>query len=583
MNALRAKTLGLAAAAALLFCAGGVSAMVSPAQRLADYRAEIALGDPEASAAFLADAEALTLAAAAPDGEALRAEAEAVKDLRDLLSLPWDDAKANKLSEALAVRVAAGRPLCAVGAGPEPEKVLAWVDRYRKDYPQGKRKALEKAVRKWDVIFGTATSVQNMEWGQATWMNGSDVNLTRANWEKMTLAKRNAVLLKLALQDETFLPYSDKAAELRRDQDSCKADISAAREKLSPAQQAELDRLATLKGLSPEQRLNEQLSKLGEFFDNGSVNVDPELRARITAARGSAPAEVLRPEQMSVLAGMLGTAIPKELAGTKAGDRALASGPLRVEVRSCGSGYSAYDPATGRIALDSETIQQFMRMKGYTADSVMRSPEQVAEIAKYMSPAVVYESAHKAQADRAAGRYKPHVQEDEVEAMSLEALYTNEKLASDASFKSLLDSGRDYSSYASKRLALATRYSKTGAKGFSATVRQLYASGLPSLDGAAAQARAAIAAELSRRASLPAAETAEIDANGLTLQEALEMSPDELAGSARDVRTPVLLKLQRDLADMDFYRGGYKAAEEETRGALTAAKTGPAPSAPPAL
>lgn len=570
-------------AAALTFWAAPAAA-ATPVERLAAYGRALEQGDPEAAAALLADEPVLALAATTRDGEAIRAKAEAVKDLRDLLALPWDEARANNLSESLAVRVDAGRPLLGAGVGPEPEDVLAWVARYRKDYPESKKRTLEKAVRKWEVVFGTVTSVQNMEWGHASWMGGKDVNLTRENWLTMTLAKRNAVLYKLAMQDDAFLGYSEQAARTKKNEDVYSADIAAARAKLSPAQQLELDRLGALSGIPREQRVQEQLAKLGEFFDGGSVAVDPDLRARITAARGAAPREVLRPEQLQLLGGMITSALPKELSGSRAGDRALASGPLTVEVRSCGGNYSAYDPATGRIALDSETIQQFMRMKGYTADSVLRTPAQVAEIARYMSPAVVYESAHRAQAARNAGRYMPRVQEDEIEAMSLEGLFMNEKFARDASFRELFTGARDYSSYADKRVAVATRYAKTGAKGFATTVRQLYASGLPSLDGAAAQVRVAIAAELTRREGLPAAERGEIDAAGLTLEQAMEMSPEELAGSAADVRTSALLKLQRDLGDMGFYRSGYRAAEEETRGALTGAKPKPAKgSAPPAL
>ncbi len=570
-------------AAAVALCAAPAAA-ATPAERLVAYGRALEQGDPEAASALLADEPVLALASTTRDGEAIRAKAEAVKDLRDLLALPWDEARANNLSESLAVRVDAGRPLVAAGVGPEPEKVLAWVERYRKDYPESKKKVLEKAVRKWEVVFGTAAPTQNMEWGSASWMSGRDVNLTRENWLGMTIAKRNAVLHKLAMQDNTFLPYSEQASKFRKDEDAYSADIAAARAKLSPAQQLELDRLGALSGIPREQRVQEQLALLGQFFDGGSVAVDPELRARITAARGAAPNEVLRPEQLQLLGGMLTSALPKELAGSRAGDRALASGPLNVEVRSCGGKYSAYDPATGRIALDAQTIQQFMRMKGYTADSVLRDPAQVAEIARYMSPAVVYESAHRAQAARNAGRYMPRVQEDEIEAMSLEGLFMSEKFAADPAFRQLFSGARDYSSYADKRVAVATRYAKTGAKGFATTVRQLYASGLPSLDGAAAQVRSAVAAELTRRESLTAAERGEIDAAGLTLEQALEMSPEELAGAACDVRTSALQRIQRDLSDMNFYRSGYRAAEEETRGALTGAKPKPAKgSAPPAL
>ena len=260
-------------AAAFALCAAPAAA-ASPAERLAAYGRALEQGDPSASSAFLADEQALVLAAASREGEAVRAKAEAVKDLRDLLALPWDEARANNLSDALAVRVDAGKPLLSAGVGPEPEKVLEWVARYRKDYPASKRKTLERAVRKWEVVFGTASAVQNMEWGHATWMSGSDVNLTRENWLRMTLAKRNAVLAKLAAQDDAFLQYSEQAAKAKKKEDSYSADIAAARAKLTPAQQAELDRLGALSGMPREQRVQEQLAKLGEFFDGGSVAGD---------------------------------------------------------------------------------------------------------------------------------------------------------------------------------------------------------------------------------------------------------------------------------------------------------------------
>ena len=95
-----------------------------------------------------------------------------------------------------------------------------------------------------------------------------------------------------------------------------------------------------------------------------------------------------------------------------------------------------------------------MRMKGYTADSMMKNKDQLAEVAKYMSPMVVYESAHQSQAiwAKKSGAYKPHMQEDEIEAMSLEGLYSSEKMTKDPAFKDIMDKSRDFSSYATKRV-----------------------------------------------------------------------------------------------------------------------------------
>jgi hypothetical protein len=131
------------------------------------------------------------------------------------------------------------------------------------------------------------------------------------------------------------------------------------------------------------------------------------------------------------------------------------------------------------VVLDSETIQQYMRIKGYTASSVMGNQEQLSEIAKYMSPAVVYEAAHKSQADWAASRgvYMPRTQENEIEAMALEGLFTTEKMRKDPEFGRIMTSSRDFSTYASKRLDVGTEFEMNGSKKFANTVRQRYYAG----------------------------------------------------------------------------------------------------------
>lgn len=578
MNFPAAKTLRLAAIAAGLLFFGLNAGAQQAADRLARYEAAISSGNPAAALAFLQDGEARGLAEKDQQkGAILTAEAEALKDLKDLLAMPWNDSEVNKLNQSLAIRIDIDKPLTKVGIGPEPEKLLTWLGKYNPAYPAGKKAAVVKAIRQWDVVFGTMTDTRGMDWAQATQRYGQGVNLTKANWAAMTLRERNTVLNQLMETEPSFLGYNDEKLVSMKDQVALMKTVTDVKNSgvLSPAQ------LGQLAGKS----YADQVYLLGSFFDNSNIAVGADIRSRIHAARDSMPKEVLPAQQRDLLGGMLTTAVTKELTGTTAGDRALAAGPLKIEVRPCDGSYSKYDPATGAIVLDSETIQQYMRMKGYTSDSVMKSREQVAEIAKYMSPSVVYEAAHKMQADWAKqqGVYKPHVQEDEVEAMSLEGVYTNEKLAKDPAFKEIMDSSRKFSSYASKKSEIATKYKSSGAKGFSQSVRKLYFSGLPSLDGAAAQVRSAITEELARRAALPAAEKAELDASGLTLGDALEMSPDELAGSVQEVRTAALVKIGRDLQDMAAYRGRYDASEKATRGALTAAAPAGKKSAPPAL
>lgn len=572
MKTSAAKTLRLAAiAASLLFCGLAAGAQESPAARkLAFYEAAISSGDPAAASAYLRDDAARSLAEADPgNAEKLLGEAEALRDLKNLMNMPWDDASANKLSQALSIRIDVDKPLCRVGVGPEPEKLLAWLGKYAPSYPAAKLSAADKAIRKWDVVFGTVTFME-MKWSDP----GPRVRVYRDKWAAMTIRERNAVLENLINNGSSdswkYLKYDDAASAGSRKNFAVGIAVAQIRNSgaLSQSQMAQLD------GKS----LSDQIYLLGNMFDNSNIRVSPDLKAKINAARSSLPQEVLPAQQRQLLGGMLNTAVARELSGTKAGDRALAAFPggLRINVAPVAGAYSGYDPGTGAITLDSETIQQYMRMKGYTADSLMRNQAQVAEIAKYMSPAVVYEAAHKMQADWASqrGLYGPRVQENEIEAMSLEGLYNNEKLARDPEFGNIMDGSRDFSSYASKQVEIATEYKRDRSKDFAVTVRQRYTSGMPSQGSASAEVLSAVTDELARRSSMPAADRASLDSTGLTTQDALAMSPAELAGSVQEMQTSALLKIQSDLSRPEVYRDRYNSSLKQDSDDMKALESG---------
>ncbi len=570
----------LAAAAAGLFLCAPARALPTAPERLAIYTTAISSADPAAASAFLSDGEARTLAEAGPDnGAALKAKAEALKDLKNLLAMPWDEAKANNLSQALSIRIDVDRPLIRLGVGPAPEKLLFWIDKYQPSYPAGKKEVIKKAIRQWEVVFGTMTELRKMSWGQAN-ITSFGTTITKANWEGWTIRERNATIAMLTKKDPSFLIYDDVALA------SAKGDLGllTAVTRAQGSGALSESQLAQLRGKS----FQDQAYLLGSFFDGSNIAVDEDIKSKINAARATLPKEVLSTERRKLLGDMLGSAMTKELAGTEAGDRVLAfyGGQVKIAIKPCDGAYSRYDAATGTIILDSETIQQYMRMNGYNAGTVLQE-RQLAEIAKYMSPAVVYEAAHGMQAAWAKkqGVYTPHVQEDEIEAMSLEGLYTTEKMGKDPGYARILTSSRDFSSYASKKLEIGTEYGMGGSKQFATTVRQRYFSGLPSLDAAAAHVLSAVSAELAFRASLPANYQSAINSTGLGLEDALAMAPDELAGSVREIQTSVLAKIQGDLSRLGVYRSRYSSSDREDRKALKEMETGAAPKtgAPPAL
>ncbi|MDD2805160.1 MAG: hypothetical protein PHV33_06365 [Elusimicrobiales bacterium] len=567
MNKGAAKLLRLAAIAAALACAAAPAgaagrAQGEPEERLAAYVVGISSADPSAAAALLRDGEARELLDARSDAAAVLGRAEALKDLKDLLAMPWDAARVNQLNQALTIRIDADKPLARLGVGPEPEKLLTWLGRFAPTYPATKKAVVRKAIREWEIVFGTMTDTRYMTWGQARADRGRGVNITKEAWERMVLRERNAVLERLISADPNFLVYNDERLAAARQNAALGVDVRALIASLPPDQQSQL----------AGKPFGDQLYLLGNMFDNSTITANPDLKARINSARSSLPQEVLQSQHRQVLGTMLNTAVAAELRGTQAGDRALAAFPggLRITVAPVEGGYSRYDAATGTVVLDSETIQQYMRMKGYNSTTVMSNPAQLAEMAKYMSPAVVYEAAHKSQADwaRTQGIYLPRTQENEIEAMSLEGLYTTEKMRRDPEYARILTSSRDSSTYATKRMDVGTEFGSSGSKRFATTVRQRYFSGLPSLDAAASQVLGSVSEELERRAALPAPEQAALRDGGLNLQDTLEMSPEELSGSVGEIQTPVLAKIQGDLARLGVYRSHYNASDRQNSAGL---------------
>ncbi|MFA6435337.1 MAG: hypothetical protein WCW52_11650 [Elusimicrobiales bacterium] len=542
--------------------------------RLIKYEALMLRGDPGAADELLAD-QPLMAALAETDlrrAASLKAKAEALKDLNELLSMPWDSATVNKLSQALALRIDAGSPLAGAGVGPEPEKLFVWLARYQPGYPAEKTEVVKKAVRQWELVFDTETETLDIAWDQA---EGTEcVKISKTEWLTWTIKERNAVVSKILERNKMFLNYNDAAlATMTNDISTSKAaDKIIASGALSPEQAARLSGM----------RLPDQIYLLGGMFDGIKAAIAPDLKIRINANRNSLPKELLPAGRRAVLASMLNTAVSKELAGTRAGEEILAfysrHPKMNLSVRPCDTGYSGYDPATGTILLDSETIQQFMRMNGYTADSLVTSAEQLRATAKYVSPLVVYQAAHQMRDSWAKkkGLYNPAVQESEIEAMSLEALYTLEKLKKDREFRELLANAREFSDYAAKRVELAGEFMASGSKKFSSTVRQRYCPGLPSLNAAAAQILEAVTKELGRRAALTPKARRENESSALNLEEALEMTPEELSGSAGEVGTAVLEKLRKDLMQLRAYEAGYEATDSAVRAALKNGLAGPA-------
>lgn len=575
-RALRRITAAFLAAAAACVPAYALGLSEADSALLKSYETSLAAADPAAAAAFLGDAGfAERLKEADPRKAAdLTAKARGLKDLKDLLSKPWRDDQELELSQALALRVDLDTPLSLVGVGPEPEKVPAWMARYG-GYTDGRTAQVKGAIRQYETVKSV------FEYGEAP---------SEQVWARYTLRERNGLLaakasgkLERMINNETrtgkefqeqvradeLFRYLDPAGRARYQRYLTQLSVAeTAKAGLSPGQ---------LEGIK-DQPIEQQMYLLGAMFDGSESRPrDPAERRterRVDGARQSMPGETLSYENNRILTEMLRNALPGELKGTAAGNRVLAfykGGKPQLAIESCRGCYAKYEPSTGRIVLDSDMIQQYLRVNDIRTEDLLQSKEKVDALAEYISPIVVHEASHQMQHARSAGAgtYDPYVQEDEIESNSFEASYTAEKLKKDAHFRRLFAGMRGVSTYADQRLKLAQRFNRNP-DDFGELVRRQYYYGLPSYDAASSQVLAAVSGELERRKTLDAAELDEIESGSVPLQDAMGMTAAEVTGSVTRLSGEALAKIQSDLMSGAGGEGeavGYEELLKEGRSA----------------
>ena len=101
-----------------------------------------------------------------------------------------------ELSRALAIRIDFNKPLEKVGIGAIPETLLPWLAKYKK-YSARKEELIKKAIRQFEVLFGTAAVA-----GKAQW------EITTIRERNVFLAEKANGLLEGLIKDET---KTDKA------------------------------------------------------------------------------------------------------------------------------------------------------------------------------------------------------------------------------------------------------------------------------------------------------------------------------------------------------------------------------------
>lgn len=530
-------------------------------QKLDEYAIAIATeANPQKALEFLRDSALQQDAMDIDENLTIKlvAYSQAIVDLDEYVSRDFKPEDHNAINSELTVRMDYDKPLCEVGICPQPENMILWVKKYKK-FPSDKIAIFEKAIRKWEVLFGTATQ-KAVKWDQA----GNQI-VTRDSWNLLTLKKRNEIIAKLPFsgrrEDRQYLQYNPSLSASLNERDMV---FDAALQVINSSGVLTQSQLNSLSGKS----FDEQLALLGKYFDGSQVAAHPELKPlvdKIHAYRHSSSAEIMSAEQRKMLSEMLKTSLMSEVKGTKAGDRIQkfykgSQPPISVEY--CDNCYSKYEG--GKIIIDASLIEQYMRVRGYKANDLFKNKAAVDDITKFVSPAFVTAASYHMTDNYFSSRgiYNPPVQEKGTLAYSMQGLYTSEKFSKDGKFKDIFEE-MSSTNYGSRVITVQSRFSSEGSKHFMNSISQLYFSDLPSAESARSQILLAVNKEIARREALDEKGKAEAERLAtLPADEAYSMTSEEFIDSVSEMSLELLAKVRSDMMSVSnpdaYYRNAMR-------------------------
>ena len=525
----------------------------------------IYLANPFAAKDFLNNQKLLDMDSART-GSTLKPQAMALQDLYTLMNRDWNPGQFNELNKSLINRIGKDKPLHSSGLV-SPDTVIIWLKTYLStrygDYNSEKMLTVKKAVRDWTTVFGSVKTIR-FAWSNPNPKYGDYVTIQAREWTEKSLLERNAIIKAFHRYNIYLVENGNNSlAEYCENEDEKHFSFEEMDQKwehgVRTGKRSAMMTSGQGQQLASMDHNADNSSLLNNYFDGTVSRSEHELKMW-DANRDSDNRELFSRDNRELAASMLKTSILKELKGTTAGNRLKDN--FRIEIAYCDKGYSELKP-DGTIVLDEEIIQQYMRLRGFTAASVIKDALQMQELAKYMSPIVVYESARREQDvwAKANNKYKPRTQEDEIDARSLEALYFNEKSRTNSRFTDIFVNAENYSKYAAKRMENAASYTQ-GRKMFADNVR-MECSNLPTISSSTSGLLAGVNKELERRKALSAGER-ENEFSFITYAEVCYMTPDEIMSSLRDIQEGALVMLADSLNS-----GAY---EEYNRNAISATR-----------
>ncbi len=519
-------------------------AELTPAEtaRLESCEAAIAELNPIIAADCLNETWILSKLAEQDPDRALKfiQEANTLKDLLDLLNMHTG---ASELRTALAIRLEPGGPAVKLGLGPESDKFLNWVRKYKPE----KFALVQKAMRTWDALGKD----------EKAWLKTGGYNTN--SWNRLSLGDRNRVLSQFARDEARKLLAIHKVtsrtalSKMRSRFYALYYDLDDVTKSKVSRHITQLETMLAIREQTPEKLaknqeelqnfqtelenikdlpVSEQLGRLNEFFDNTPALKDSSLATTLDSQRESAPNEKFTDKDRQTASALLQTAMLKEITGTRTGDRLTGffrkkENTLSLKIAPTPAAYALFNPSTGDIIFSEDTVQEWMRTNGYTTKDLMTKKEPIERLARFLSPFFVHEATHQQQNAWIKSKHlmDPYPHDDEVEAMSVEALYVIEKMKKDPAFVKMFSSGGMFSSYLRAEAIKGKRFLEDPRE-FRRVIRSAYYPDRPSFEAAASMFTASsevITRELNRRQSLSEKEQARLEKEGLANTKGLSL------------------------------------------------------------
>ncbi len=475
--------------------------------------------DPAAATAFLGSDDAQAkLKAADPDLYSLTfARAAELKDLADLI-----DGQPDPVAYCRGLDARSGCTFCQ-----DPAKLLRWAAASLPSLDETRSAALRQAVLDWDSLDQAPRDWLAARGQDGTAWAGLDLKARRAALAPWASSEYDALKIAPLNDQDALEAYRARLERLSLLLPRDKTDPLWERDRIASSAVSGLEKARrsvaasgdpSLKSLlaqaesagDPESRL----ALLSRIFDGLGIK-DPAVLAAAPPRAG----QIFDAASRQTVAELLKTGLLREVSGTWAGkdlDEFYANHPfdLRVGPAPNASTIGWYQPG-GAITINEEYIQRFLKTQGRDIRDLQRDPAVLRRLTVELTPLFVHESTHQRQYAWAVESriHELGSQNLEVEAMETEALFVAQKSRLDPSFLALLKSEAGAQGLASESLGLAADLWKSGPAEFRDHIDAGYYPDELSLEGDAWKRlkdgrndRADIAAELRRRAALPADE-----------------------------------------------------------------------------